>query len=108
MASANPSGDEYLEAVKNEISRYLNKQFNCSHFKCANNTRISWDDIQECLSIGQGDKLLAENGEETPNSLNFVPTIIYNKEFNQTLQDNSLTGFLQVVCDLLDNNLNIC
>lgn len=72
---------------------------------------ISWSAIQDCLRSGKGDDLLADYGERTANvrpKIRYIPTIIFNDVFNQTLQDRAEDNFLQTVCDLLTSKPKVC
>ncbi|CAH0553473.1 unnamed protein product [Brassicogethes aeneus] len=73
--------------------------------KCATVGNLKWTEIQSCITSGRGDLLLAANGNKTLSvtpPINFIPTIIFNDEFNQTYQSESLIDFKKMVCELLD------
>lgn len=60
--------------------------------------------ISDCFN-NEGDDILANLGDQThavQPTITFVPTIIYNDVFDQTLQDSSLTDFAGVVCGQLN------
>ncbi|RZB58813.1 gamma-interferon-inducible lysosomal thiol reductase-like, partial [Asbolus verrucosus] len=63
---------------------------------CAKRLNINWDKISTCARTNQGDNLLARNGNKTNNlepNISFVPTVVYNDQFDEHLQDLSLTDF---------------
>lgn len=74
--------------------------------QCAVATDISWTTLQECLSSGQADELLAANGRRTdkliPDLINFVPTIVFNDVFSTQLQSLSYTNFENTFVFLLE------
>ncbi|KAJ8965017.1 hypothetical protein NQ314_004415 [Rhamnusium bicolor] len=81
MASGNSSLDENLQ-------------------NCAASTNITWTSIQECLSSGKANELLASNGDRTSAvepKIAFIPTIVYNNVFSEPLENITLSYFLEVV-----------
>ncbi|KAL1492142.1 hypothetical protein ABEB36_012630 [Hypothenemus hampei] len=73
---------------------------------CANLTDISWADIQDCVTNGKADELLSINGKKTDSvETPFIPTVILNGEFSQTLEDivEARGSFKKYICDLLGN-----
>ncbi|XP_063909912.1 GILT-like protein 1 [Zophobas morio] len=78
---------------------------------CANLTNISWESIESCLSSGEADILLVENGRKTNMvipSISYIPTIIFNGIYNKALQVEAEHNFLKVICLLLKNKPDIC
>lgn len=60
----------------------------------------------KCRDDGTADNLLAIMGEKTyavNPQITFVPTIIYNDSYDDENQQNSLSDFIGVVCQLLEN-----
>ena len=58
-----------------------------------------------CRDDGTGAAKLAEFGDKTnalEPPLSFVPTIVYNDVYNSTLQQESLTNFLETVQKLIN------
>ncbi|XP_018560781.1 uncharacterized protein LOC108903177 [Anoplophora glabripennis] len=86
MESVDPSSNENLE-------------------KCANSSDISWASLQTCFQSGQADILLEKNGIRTKNvepAIKFIPTVIFNDRYNETLQNEALEDFMAVVCQFLE------
>ncbi|KAJ8918983.1 hypothetical protein NQ315_016887 [Exocentrus adspersus] len=87
MSSTNASSDVNLE-------------------QCAVTANISWTTLQECISSGQGDELLAANGRRTdeliPDLINFVPTIVFQDVFNNDLHTVALNNFGSIYVYLLE------
>ncbi|KAJ8965016.1 hypothetical protein NQ314_004414 [Rhamnusium bicolor] len=68
--------------------------------ECAATTKIAWPSLQQCLTSGKADELLAANGIRTSSvdpSIDFIPTIIYNDIYSDPLESLSLTSFLDLV-----------
>ncbi|EEZ97810.1 Gamma-interferon-inducible lysosomal thiol reductase-like Protein [Tribolium castaneum] len=69
--------------------------------KCAQRVGINWGKITKCATTNQGDDLLAKHGSRTydlePN-ISFVPTVVYDDQFDDNLQEMSLVDFAAVVC----------
>lgn len=110
MGNADPSSETGARRVRRTRKGYFWKHYQFL-FQCASATRLSWDSINECLSSGKGDDLLVGYGNRTENvrpKIKYVPTIIFNDVFNQTLQDDSERNFLQTACDLLKNKPSRC
>ncbi|KAJ8965021.1 hypothetical protein NQ314_004419 [Rhamnusium bicolor] len=62
-----------------------------------------------CYKSGQADKLLELNGLRTRKiQPKFIPTIIFNNHFNETLQNDALRDLLHVVCDFLQYEPDAC
>jgi len=79
---------------------------------CANRYGLNWANISDCSNSFEGDDLLAEQGDKTrkakPAGLTFVPTIVYNNNFDATLQDRSLYDFPGAVCNSVVETLSYC
>lgn len=60
--------------------------------------------MMTCENTGFADELLAKYGDMTyavePN-ISFIPTVVFNSTFNQTLQNNALDDFLWTACSIL-------
>ncbi|CAH1373922.1 GILT-like protein 1 [Tenebrio molitor] len=90
MASSDPSDDNLLE-------------------QCAELDGISWDSIEDCMTNGLAEKLFVQNGARTGEAkISYVPTIVFNGVFNDTLQDSGEHHFLSTACQLLDKQPKIC
>ncbi|KAG5863369.1 hypothetical protein JTB14_025055 [Gonioctena quinquepunctata] len=79
--------------------------------ECSEKTGVSWTSLETCFNSGQADKLLLINGEKTAKvepKINFIPTIVFNGQFNQKLQDDSMVNLKGVVCELLQYNPEYC
>ncbi|XP_023027090.1 gamma-interferon-inducible lysosomal thiol reductase-like protein [Leptinotarsa decemlineata] len=78
---------------------------------CSRKSGVSWTSLQKCFNSGQADKLLAQNGVRTGNvspKITFIPTIVFNDHFDESLQDQSLYDLHGVVCKLLENSPRSC
>ncbi|KAK9887911.1 hypothetical protein WA026_000214 [Henosepilachna vigintioctopunctata] len=93
MSSADPSDSEEIR-------------------NCAVSNGFDWQVISLCYQGDRGNELLAQYGTRTHSlnpKLRFVPTIIYDDVFDQTLQNESLYYFVKAVCSKLSQPLpNIC
>lgn len=62
---------------------------------------LDWEKILICGRSTEGDDLLAGHGNKTydlePN-IYFVPTIVYDDNFDDNMQEMSLLDFTAVVC----------
>ncbi|KAF5273397.1 hypothetical protein FQA39_LY07414 [Lamprigera yunnana] len=67
---------------------------NCVHL--INTTK---ENVMSCVSSLEGDNLLVAHGKETHSlmPLNFIPTIVFNDKFDETVQASSLTNFYGTV-----------
>ncbi|XP_063913631.1 GILT-like protein 1 [Zophobas morio] len=71
---------------------------------CAEAAGVDFNQISECYSSALGTRLQLLAEEVTAKvSPKFVPTILYNGQFNQDLQDASLVDFRRVVCTLISS-----
>ncbi|KAF5308633.1 hypothetical protein FQR65_LT06094 [Abscondita terminalis] len=78
---------------------------------CAPKLGKTAEDILRCSESRQGDELLVKYGDRTHSIqpiVTFVPTIIYNDDFDPYLQELSLKNFLKAVCAILDNKPKEC
>lgn len=74
--------------------------------ECAQNNNISWDPIKNCANGATGDDYLAAYGDQTHGhdiNISFVPTVMYNNQYDDKLQWESLRNFKNVVCKKLGN-----
>jgi len=92
----------------------MNFPFNTNRTRpeCSELVGIDWDEVALCIENGFARELKLDAGRRTqrirePYPL-FVPTIVYNGTFNQTLQNRSLNEFFYVVCELIDNVVPEC
>jgi interferon gamma-inducible protein 30 len=69
---------------------------------CTEAVGLDFAHISQCYSSALGTNLQLVAEQSTARiSPKFVPTVLYNGQFNQQLQDASLTDFRGVVCQLL-------
>ncbi|XP_046400783.1 GILT-like protein 1 [Ischnura elegans] len=69
--------------------------------KCAAEIGLNYGDVERCYATDEGLNLQLQAQSDTyaiQNPLNFVPTIVYNGDFNQDLQDSSLSDFEGTIC----------
>lgn len=75
--------------------------------QCAQQANIPYDAVANCVNSVEGERLQLVAEQKTqaiahPNAmLNFVPTIVYNQQFDQEKQNRSLRNFRSTVCDEL-------
>lgn len=72
---------------------------------------LNWTSINECLTNGLGDELLVQYGNRTVSvkpKIRYVPTIIFNNNFNQTLQDDAEVDFFPTACKLFQTPPKVC
>lgn len=72
---------------------------------------MSWPSINKCLTNGEGDELLVEYGNITKAvkpEIAYIPTIVFNDAFNQTLQNDAEFDFLNTVCKLFETQPQAC
>ncbi|VEN53361.1 unnamed protein product [Callosobruchus maculatus] len=80
-------------------------------YKCASENNVTFSEIKDCADSSKGDELLAFNGYRTTSvkpPIRFVPTIIFNDSYNQTMQDMALTNFSSVIDFLINQNCDNC
>lgn len=77
--------------------------------QCAEEANISFSAITECVDGPLSTQLLLQ-AEEITEVLNitWVPTVVYNWEFDQGLTDRSEYDFQNVICEQLNNTAPIC
>lgn len=69
------------------------------YFQCANAVGLNWEYVTRCYKSEMGQELQLQAEQDTAKvAPKFVPTIVYNGEFNQLAQDDSLVDFKGVVC----------
>nr|CAI5855706.1 unnamed protein product [Callosobruchus analis] len=76
-------------------------------YKCASENNITFSEIKHCAESAKGDELLAFNGYRTTSvrpPIRFVPTIIFNNSYNQSMQDMSIQNFSSVIDFLINQN----
>ncbi|XP_025835054.1 GILT-like protein 1 [Agrilus planipennis] len=72
--------------------------------QCVKNADVEWHAVEDCLKSDQGKNLQLQAEKETMEiSPSFIPTIVYNGVFNQTLQDRSLYNFKKTACSFIFN-----
>lgn len=72
---------------------------------------LNWNAVSQCHDGSQGANLqIAAEAEQNRiiGYPRFVPTIVYNEQFDQTLQDQSLRNFAGVVCSQLGGGVGPC
>jgi len=83
--------------------------------RCGKPVGIPRSEVHKCMNSDEGTQLQLRDEKITKSfygPLRFVPTIVYDDQFDQKLQDRSLSDFKGVVCDLLyakgvqDSHLN--
>ncbi|KYB28975.1 Gamma-interferon-inducible lysosomal thiol reductase-like Protein [Tribolium castaneum] len=78
---------------------------------CAFTCKISWNDMKDCVEGSQGDDFLAHFGDVTHNldpKLTYVPHILFNGMFNETLENDARENFLKTVCALFNTKPDAC
>ncbi|KAL3272566.1 hypothetical protein HHI36_014036 [Cryptolaemus montrouzieri] len=68
---------------------------------CAVNNGYNWSTITTCYESNRASELLALYGQRTLNvspKIRFIPTIIFDGQFDQDLQNESLYNFLGATC----------
>ncbi|XP_050499092.1 GILT-like protein 1 [Diabrotica virgifera virgifera] len=74
--------------------------------ECARRFGLDIPKLKSCSDSIEGDKLLATKGDRTfqldPN-ISFVPTIVFDDQFKQVEQSQSLKDFVAVVCSKIQN-----
>lgn len=71
--------------------------------QCAEDVGLSWTSINNCTTNGEGDKLLLQYEDLTEAvkpKIQYIPTVIFNNQFNQTLQNDAEFDFINTVCKL--------
>ncbi|XP_018322360.1 GILT-like protein 1 isoform X2 [Agrilus planipennis] len=70
--------------------------------RCATEAGLQWSEIMTCYNSNIGTMLQLQAERETQAiKPKFVPTILYNKTFDQVLQNDSIRNFKQVACSLV-------
>ncbi|RZC36028.1 hypothetical protein BDFB_014903, partial [Asbolus verrucosus] len=67
---------------------------------CASNNNITWTEIFNYIRGTEGDRLLALYGNRTnilEPKLTYVPHILFNGIFNETVEDEARNDFLSTV-----------
>ncbi|KAJ6635184.1 GILT-like protein 1 [Pseudolycoriella hygida] len=80
--------------------------------QCAASVGIDYSFVSQCVSGGLGQQL-QYGAEKATHEIaypypRFVPTIVYNRRFDQKLQNRSLYDFVGVVCELIRNEAPVC
>ncbi|XP_058454501.1 GILT-like protein 1 [Malaya genurostris] len=78
-------------------------------WECAFRSGVDLTETQTCVEGDQGRLLQLEAERRTQQiAPSFVPTIVFNGQFDQTLQDRAQTDFLGVICELSNNAIATC
>jgi len=80
--------------------------------ECAARVGVDYGQVAQCFNDGLGTRLQL-GAEKATHEIafpypKFVPTIVYNKRFDQYLQNRSLNDFTGVVCELIRNQAPVC
>ncbi|XP_037040681.1 GILT-like protein 1 [Bradysia coprophila] len=85
---------------------------NATRPECSELVGIEWDEVTHCINNGFARQLKLDAERRTHRVAypypDFVPTIVYNGEFDQELQDRSLVEFAKVICEQIDDVAPIC
>jgi len=80
---------------------------NATRPECSELVGINWDDVTHCINNGFARQLKLDAERRTHRVTypypDFVPTIVYNGEFDQVLQDRSLRELGTVICEQINN-----
>ncbi|XP_055546176.1 GILT-like protein 1 [Wyeomyia smithii] len=78
-------------------------------YECAFRSGVNLISAQACVEgdLGRQLQLQAERRTQLI-APSFVPTIVFNGQFDQSLQDRSLNDFLGVMCELSNNAIAAC
>uniref|UniRef100_A0A336MUT8 CSON007080 protein n=1 Tax=Culicoides sonorensis TaxID=179676 RepID=A0A336MUT8_CULSO len=79
--------------------------------QCVESNGLDWDTVSQCHDSDLGAQLqLAAEAEQNRiiGYPKFVPTIVYNEQFDQELQDQSLRNFPGVLCSQLGASAAPC
>ncbi|XP_065159352.1 GILT-like protein 1 [Atheta coriaria] len=73
--------------------------------KCATQAGAIWEVVKQCVESKAG-MLLQLQAEQTTSHYKpqFIPTIVYDKKFDQNAQDSSIAGFRDYVCKRLQKD----
>ncbi|XP_053679765.1 GILT-like protein 1 [Anopheles nili] len=70
-------------------------------WECAFRSGVNLNAAEACVQGAQGTELQLEAERRTQQiAPAFIPTIVFNGQFDQALQDRSLTDFAGIVCEL--------
>lgn len=74
--------------------------------------KADYSEVHDCFYGGLGTMLQIEAERQTHTVAkpypSFVPTIVYDRKFDQALQTKSLSDFKGVVCGLIGNAAPTC
>lgn len=81
--------------------------------QCAAQVNVDYREVSQCMNGGLATQLQLEAERITHRIArpypSFVPTVVFNNVFDQTLQNRAIQDFKGVVCDLLNNSIpNYC
>lgn len=74
--------------------------------QCVQKSNIQWQPVHNCLITAEGDKLLAQYGDVFDSAvpkITYVPRIVFNGTYNETVQNKAEGNFLKTTCELLNN-----
>ncbi|XP_055611103.1 gamma-interferon-inducible lysosomal thiol reductase [Uranotaenia lowii] len=78
-------------------------------WECAFRSGVDLTVLQNCVDGSLGTQLQLEAERRTQLiAPAFVPTMVFNGQFNQNLQDRAFNNFLEVMCDLSNNAVSAC
>uniref|UniRef100_A0A8D8G6E9 Gamma-interferon-inducible lysosomal thiol reductase n=1 Tax=Culex pipiens TaxID=7175 RepID=A0A8D8G6E9_CULPI len=78
-------------------------------WECAFRSGVNLVNAQQCAEGPQGVQLQLEAERRTRQiPLTFVPTIVFNDQFDQSLTDRAFTDFFGVMCELTNNGAVGC
>ncbi|XP_053691111.1 GILT-like protein 1 [Sabethes cyaneus] len=78
-------------------------------YECAFRSGVNLNAAQACVDGDLGRQLQLEAERRTQLiSPSFVPTIVFNGQFDQSLQNRALSDFLGVICELSNNAIASC
>ncbi|GJQ82855.1 hypothetical protein Trydic_g2594 [Trypoxylus dichotomus] len=93
----------FVSCYLNRFMKYARRNPKELGQSCVAKAGLNWsNDVNSCYESHLG-TLLQLHAERQTNVYqpDFVPTIVYNKKFNQELQDASLKDFKGVVCSII-------
>lgn len=70
---------------------------------------MSWNKIKACAESDEATNLMVQYGKRTEESnVRFVPHILFNDVYNETVSDKARDSFVQVVCGLFTEKPTGC
>ncbi|KAK9753889.1 Gamma interferon inducible lysosomal thiol reductase (GILT) [Popillia japonica] len=93
----------FVKCYMNRFIRYARRDRQEFGESCVTKAGLNWNlDVKQCYESQLGTRLQL-NAENQTNTYqpDFIPTIVYNKVFDQGLQDESLYNFKSTACTLI-------